>query len=124
MPGCLPAGSPLPARWLSYRATSFPVRSDVTMIDLYTFTTPNGWKASIALEEMALPYRTHVINIVKGDQFSRDFLAVNPNSKIPAIVDQDGPGGQPLAIFESGAILLYLAEKTGRFLPKDHAGRW
>ena len=79
------------------------------MIDLYTFTTPNGWKASIALEEMELPYRTHVINIMKGDQFSRDFVAVNPNSKIPAIVDQDGPGGQPLAIFESGAILLYLA---------------
>jgi GST-like protein len=94
------------------------------MIDLYTFTTPNGWKASIALEEMELPYRTHVINIMKGDQFSRDFVAVNPNSKIPAIVDQDGPGGQPLAIFESGAILLYLAEKTGRFLPNDVAGRW
>lgn len=94
------------------------------MIDLYTFTTPNGWKASIALEEMELPYRTHVIDITKGDQFSRDFVAVNPNSKIPAIIDQEGPGGQPLTVFESGAILLYLADKTGRFIPNDHVGRW
>ena len=93
------------------------------MIDLYTFPTPNGHKASIALEEMELTYRVHVVDISKGDQFKPEFLAVNPNSKIPAIVDHDAPGGAPLSIFESGAILIYLAEKTGRFLPSDPAQR-
>ena len=82
------------------------------MIDLYTFGTPNGRKASIMLEEIGLSYRVHVIDIGKGDQFDSAFVAINPNSKIPAIVDPDGPDGQPMTIFESGAILIYLAEKT------------
>jgi len=89
------------------------------MIDLYTWTTPNGRKVSIMLEEVGLDYTVHPINIGKGDQFTPEFVAINPNSKIPAIVDHDGPGGKPMAIFESGAILIYLANKTGRFLPED-----
>jgi GSH-dependent disulfide-bond oxidoreductase len=89
------------------------------MIDLYTWSTPNGRKASIMLEEVGLPYRVHAIDISKGDQFKPEFVAVNPNSKIPAIVDQEGPGGQNLAVFESGAILIYLAEKTGKLLSAD-----
>ena len=93
------------------------------MIDLYTWTTPNGRKASIMLEEVGLPYTVHPINIGKGDQHTPDFLRINPNNKIPAIVDHDGPGGQPVTVFESGAILIYLAEKTGRLLPKDGADR-
>ena len=87
------------------------------MIDLYTWSTPNGRKVSIMLEECALPYRVHPIDIGKGDQFTPEFVAINPNSKIPAIVDQRGPEGSPYPLFESGAILLYLAWKTGRFLP-------
>lgn len=94
------------------------------MIDLYTWGTPNGRKVSIMLEEVGLPYAVHPIDILKGDQFTPDFVAINPNSKIPAIVDQDGPEGKPLALFESGAILVYLAEKTGRFLPTDARGRY
>ena len=94
------------------------------MIDLYSFTTPNGRKASIMLEEVELPYRTHVIHIGKNDQFTPDYVAINPNSKIPSIVDQDGPNGQPITVFESGAILIYLAEKTGRFLPQDQRARY
>lgn len=90
------------------------------MIDLYTFTTPNGRKVSIMLEEAGLPYTTHVIDITKGDQFTPDFVAINPNSKIPAIIDRD----TGLTIFESGAILIYLAEKTGQFLPTDTAQRF
>lgn len=89
------------------------------MIDFYTFTTPNGRKVSIMLEETGLEYATHVIDIRKGDQFTPEFVAVNPNSKIPAIVDQD----TGLNVFESGAILIYLAEKTGKFLPTDLVGR-
>ncbi len=95
-----------------------------TMIDLYTFTTPNGRKISIALEELELSYRTHVVDITKGEQFKPEFLAINPNSKIPAIVDSDGPGGQPITIFESGAILIYLADKTGRLLPPSGPDRY
>ena len=86
------------------------------MIDLYTWSTPNGRKVSIMLEELDLPCTVHAIDIGKGDQFKPEFVAVSPNSKIPAIVDSEGPEGQPYALFESGAILLYLAEKTGRFL--------
>ena len=93
------------------------------MIDLYTWTTPNGRKASIMLEEVGLPYTVHPINIGKGDQHTPDFLRINPNNKIPAVVDHDGPGGRPLTVFESGAVLIYLAEKTGRLLPKDGAER-
>ena len=88
------------------------------MIDFYTWTTPNGRKISIMLEECGLPYRTHAINIGKGDQFKPEFVAINPNSKIPAIVDPEGPDGQPIALMESGAILIYLAGKTGKFLPQ------
>jgi GST-like protein len=91
------------------------------MIDLYTFTTPNGRKISIALEELGLPYSVKVVDITQGEQFKPEFLAINPNNKIPAIVDHDVPGG--LKVFESGAILFYLAEKTGRLLPSDAAGR-
>ena len=87
------------------------------MIDLYTWGTPNGRKVSIMLEEVGLPYAVHAINIGKNDQFTPEFVAINPNSKIPAIVDRDGPDGQPLSVFESGAILIYLAEKTGKLMP-------
>ena len=92
-------------------------------IDFYTFNTPNGRKISVALEEMALPYKVHVVNITKDQQYEPAFLNLSPNNKIPAIVDTDGPGGSPISIFESGAILLYLAEKTGKFLPKDLRAR-
>ena len=89
------------------------------MIDFYTWTTPNGRKISIMLEEVALPYRVHAINIGQGDQFKPDYLKINPNGKIPSIVDPDGPGGKPISIFESGAILKYLALKFGQFYPTD-----
>lgn len=94
------------------------------MIDLYTWGTPNGRKVSIMLEETGLPYRVHTVDITKDEQFAPDFLAISPNNKIPAIVDQDGPEGQPLSLFESGAILFYLAEKTGQLLPSDPRGRY
>ena len=94
------------------------------MIDLYYWTTPNGHKISIFLEEAGLPYDVHPINISQNDQFKPEFLKISPNNKIPAIVDHEPTdGGEPLALFESGAILLYLAEKTGKFLPKDLRGR-
>lgn len=91
------------------------------MIDLYTWSTPNGRKVSIMLEETGLPYGVFPIDISKGDQFTSDFVRINPNSKIPAIVDHDGPGGKPFAVFESGAILIYLGDKTGKLLPKEPA---
>ena len=84
-------------------------------IDLHYWPTPNGWKISIALEEMSLPYKVHFVNIGAGDQFKPDFLKIAPNNRMPAIVDQDGPDGAPISIFESGAILQYLARKTGQF---------
>ena len=87
------------------------------MIDLYSWTTPNGRKVHIMLAETGLEFTPHAIDIRAGTQFEADFLAISPNNKIPAIVDQDGPGGKPMALFESGAILYYLAEKTGQFLP-------
>ncbi len=93
-------------------------------IELYTWGTPNGRKVSIALEELGLPYEAREINIGKGDQLTPEFLQISPNNKIPAIVDADGPNGEPISLFESGAILLYLAEKTGRLLPSDPRGRW
>lgn len=94
------------------------------MIDLHYWPTPNGWKISIMLEECGLPYRVVPVNIGAGDQFKPDFLAISPNNRMPAIVDHDPPGGgDPVSVFESGAILLYLAEKTGRFLPRDLRGR-
>ncbi|MCJ2142142.1 glutathione S-transferase family protein [Methylobacterium sp. E-066] len=88
------------------------------MIELYAWNTPNARKISVALEEMSLPYRVRTVDITKGEQFDPAFLAISPNNRIPAIVDPDGPGG-PISVFESGAILLYLAEKSGRFLPAD-----
>ena len=88
-------------------------------IDLYTWNTPNGRKISVALEEMALPYAVHPIDITQGRQFDEAFLRISPNNRIPAIVDPEGPDGQPISVFESGAILIYLAEKTGKFLPRD-----
>jgi GST-like protein len=94
------------------------------MIDLYTFATPNGRKVSIMLEELGLPYRARVVDITKGEQFRPEFLAISPNNKIPAIVDPDGPGGRSISIFESAAILIYLAEKTGRLLPASGADRY
>jgi GST-like protein len=90
------------------------------MIDLHYFPTPNGWKVSIALEELGLPYRIVCVNIAKGDQFEPEFLAISPNNRMPAIVDDEPAfGGAPVSVFESGAILLYLAEKTARLLPRD-----
>ncbi len=88
-------------------------------IELWTWNTPNGRKISVALEEMGLPYSVHPVNISKGEQFNPDFLAFSPNNRIPAIKDSDGPGGQPIGVFESGAILLYLGQKTGKFWPSD-----
>src|SRR5580765_764014 len=88
------------------------------MIDLYTWSTPNGRKVSVMLEECGLPYRVHTVNIGTGEQFKPEFLALNPNNRIPAIVDPEGPDGKPLPLFESGAILIYLSDKTGKFLPK------
>jgi GSH-dependent disulfide-bond oxidoreductase len=92
-------------------------------IQLYAFDTPNGRKISVALEEMGLPYDVHVVDITKGEQNDPAFLKISPNNKIPAIVDPEGPGGAPISVFESGAILIYLAEKTGQFLPKEGSER-
>lgn len=94
------------------------------MIDLYTAATPNGQKAAIMLEEVGLPYKAHIVDLSKGTQKEPDYLAVNPNGKIPAIVDRDGPGGTPVTVFESGAILVYLAEKVGALLPAEPTGRF
>jgi len=94
------------------------------MIEVYSWATPNGHKVHIMLEECELPYRIHAVDIGAGEQFKPEFLAISPNNKIPAIVDPDGPGGKPISLFESGAILLYLAAKTGRFLPTDIAARY
>ncbi|WP_299396010.1 glutathione S-transferase family protein [Pelagibius sp.] len=92
------------------------------MIELYYAPTPNGWKIAIMLEECSLEYRTHLLRLAEGDQFKPDYLAISPNAKMPAIVDH-GVVGDPVPVFESGAILFYLAEKTGRFMPKDALGR-
>ena len=94
------------------------------MIDLYTWTTPNGRKVSIMLEELGLAYRVHPVNIGQNDQFKPEFIRISPNSKIPAIVDPDGPDGKPMAMMESGAILVYLAGKTGKLLPQSIRDRY
>ena len=94
------------------------------MIEVYSWATPNGHKVHIMLEECGLPYKAHAVDIGAGDQFKPDFLAISPNNKIPAIVDPDGPDGKPISLFESGAILLYLAAKTGRFMPADLRGKY
>ncbi len=93
------------------------------MIELYTSATPNGQKIHIMLEETALPYRLHWVDLRKGEQFDPEFLKISPNNKIPVILDRDGPGGEPFSVFESGAILIYLAEKTGKFLPAEPRAR-
>jgi GST-like protein len=93
------------------------------MIELYTFTTPNGTKASVMLEEIGIPYNVHVVHLGKNEQRAAEFLAINPNGRIPAIIDTEGPGGKPLKVFESGAILIYLAEKSGKLLPRDPVRR-
>jgi GSH-dependent disulfide-bond oxidoreductase len=92
-------------------------------IDLYYWPTPNGWKISIMLEETGTPYTVHPVNIGKGEQFKPEFLAISPNNRMPAIVDPDGPNGQPISVFESGAILQYLGRKTGQFYPQDERKR-
>ena len=94
------------------------------MIDVYTWPTPNGHKVHIALEETGLKYRVHGVNIREGEQFKPEFLKVSPNNRIPAIVDSDGPNGKPISVMESGAILLYIASKTGKLLPADLHARW
>jgi GST-like protein len=94
------------------------------MIDLYAWPTPNGYKISIFLEEVGLPYRVIPVDIQKGDQFQSEFLKISPNNKMPAIVDSEGPDGKPFSLFESGAILMYLAEKTGKLMPRDTAGKY
>ncbi|WP_294767917.1 glutathione S-transferase N-terminal domain-containing protein [uncultured Rhodoferax sp.] len=93
-------------------------------LQLYSLPTPNGVKVSIALEELGLPYEAHLVSFQTNDQLTPEFLSLNPNNKIPAIIDPHGPGGQPLPLFESGAILIYLAEKTGQLIPQDAAGRY
>ena len=92
-------------------------------IDLYYWPTPNGWKITIMLEECGLPYEVRLVNIGKGEQFEPSFLEISPNNRMPAIVDPEGPGGKPISVFESGAILLYLGRKTGKFYPSDERGR-
>src|ERR1700761_9573174 len=93
-------------------------------IQLYSLPTSNGVKASIMLEETGLPYEVHLVDFATNDQKTPEFLSLNPNGKIPAMIDPDGPDGQPLGLFESGAMLIYLADKVGKFIPADLAGRW
>lgn len=109
--------------------SAFPITrkwpaTDPGRIQLYSLPTPNGVKVSVMLEETALPYEPHKVSFDAGDQLSPEFLSLNPYGKIPAIIDPHGPNGQPMALFESGAILIYLAEKSGRFLPQDAAARY
>jgi GST-like protein len=105
-------------------AASAGLKEDIPMIEVYSWPTPNGHKIHIMLEECGLAYRAHPINIGTGEQFKPEFLAISPNNKIPAIVDSDGPEGKPISLFESGAILLYLASKTGKLLPESISGRF
>ena len=104
-------------------ASKFPAKNP-DVIQLYSFPTPNGVKASIMLEEIGIAYEPHLINIGQNETWTPEFLALNPNGKIPAIIDPNGPDGKPLGLFESGAILLYLADKTGKLIPQDAAGRY
>ncbi|MCP1572857.1 glutathione S-transferase [Herbaspirillum rubrisubalbicans] len=114
---------------MSHALSAFPINQKwpaqhPERIQLYSLPTPNGVKVSIMLEETGLPYEAHLVSFESNDQMSPEFLSLNPNNKIPAIIDPNGPGGQPLPLFESGAILLYLAEKSGQFLPADAAARY
>ena len=113
----MPSLSPFPI------ATRWPA-AHPDRIQLYSLNTPNGVKVSIMLEETGLPYEPHLVDIMKGDNRTAEFLSLNPNGKIPAIIDPDGPRGKPIGLFESGAILLYLADKTGKFISADPAQRW
>ena len=108
----------------SMRSAILPQSKGENMIDLYTWPTPNGHKIHIMLEEVGLPYRVHAVDIGAGDQFDPGFLAISPNNRIPAIVDPDGPDGAPISLFESGAILIYLADRTGQFLPAEPRARY
>src|SRR5256885_11078058 len=108
----------------SFRVTEKWPPAHPDRLQLYSLPTPNGVKVSIALEELGLPYEVHRVSFDDKDQLTPEFLSLNPNNKIPAILDPDGPGGEPLALFESGAILVYLAEKTGKLLPRDAASRY
>jgi GST-like protein len=104
-------------------ATRWPAQHP-DRLQLYSLPTPNGVKVSIALEETGMPYESHLVNIMKNESWSPEFLALNPNGKIPAILDPDGPGGKPIGLWESGAILIYLADKTGQLLPADATRRY
>src|SRR5688500_4197915 len=110
-----PSDFPIAKKW----PPQYPDR-----LQLYSLPTPNGVKVSIALEELGLPYEVHKVSFDTNDQMSPEFLSLNPNNKIPAILDPDGPSGKPLTLFESGAILVYLAEKTGKLMPQDAAARY
>lgn len=104
-----------PKRW--------PVQNE-DILQLYSMATPNGQKVGIMLEETGIPYEAHLVDIIEDHQFDEDYLKLNPNNKVPAIIDPNGPGGKPIAMMESGAILMYLAEKSGRLLPENPARRW
>lgn len=112
-----------PRKWRGRDGNDEGGRREVT-IQLYTWSTPNGRKVSIMLEELGLPYSVHPVHIGRGEQYEPEFLRISPNNKIPAVVDPDGPDGDECSLFESGAILLYLAEKTGRFVPEDPMERY
>jgi GSH-dependent disulfide-bond oxidoreductase len=112
-----------PAKKAAAKPAAAPRRASAQSIQLYYWPTPNGWKVSIMLEECALPYVMMPVNIGKGEQFEAEFLAISPNNRMPAIVDPDGPGGKPISVFESGAILQYLGRKTGKFYSKDERAR-
>jgi GSH-dependent disulfide-bond oxidoreductase len=112
-----------PTRLAPNRAPAKTVPRPSKPIDLYYWSTPNGWKITIMLEECGLPYNVIPVNIAKGDQFKPEFLAISPNNRMPAIVDPQGPGGRPISVFESGAILQYLGTKTGKFYPADERAR-
>jgi GSH-dependent disulfide-bond oxidoreductase len=122
---CVPSFGRLPPNALLGTVAASPhMQRPIAMIDLYALTSPNVQKIYIMLEECGLPYKEHFVDVWKGDQYKPEFAKINPNNKIPAIVDHDGPGGKPYPVIESGAILLYLAEKTGKFLPKDTAKKY
>jgi GST-like protein len=112
-----------PANSKSKKKTSKPAAKSAKPIDLYYWATPNGFKITIFLEEAKVPYNLHPVNLAKGEQFNPDFLKIAPNNRMPAIVDPHGPGGKPISIFESGAILQYLGRKIGKFYPADERGR-
>src|SRR5579872_4272973 len=112
-----------PKRALQKRGRTRPAPRAAQPIELFYWPTPNGWKISIMLEECGLPYVVRPVDISKGEQFTPEFLTISPNNRMPAIVDPDGPGGKPISVFESGAILQYLGRKTRKFYPKDERAR-